>query len=45
MAMELEYARRHEVPPCLLCGFLYQSTDRRKIGERLYKDFIEPAFR
>jgi hypothetical protein len=45
MAKELEYAWRHEVPPSLLCGFLYQSTDRKKIGERLAEDFREPAFR
>lgn len=45
MAMELEYARRHEVPPRLLCGFLYQSTDRKSIRKRLAAGFIEPAFR
>lgn len=44
MAGELEYARRHEVPPSLLCGFLYQSTDRKRISERLKANFIEPAF-
>lgn len=44
MAVELEYARRHEVPPSLLCGFLYQSTDRKRIWERLEANFIEPAF-
>lgn len=45
IAKELEYAHRHAVPPELLCGFLYQSTDRKKIGERLHTDFTEPAFR
>ncbi|QFT76011.1 hypothetical protein [Erythrobacter sp. THAF29] len=45
IAKELEYAHRHEVPPEFLCGFLYQSTDRKKIGERLRSDFTEPAFR
>lgn len=44
MAMELEYAHRHEVPAWLLCGFLYQSTNRKKLGERLEKDFREPAY-
>lgn len=45
IAKELEYAHRHKIPPSLLCGFLYQSTDRRDIGERLKANFIEPAFR
>lgn len=45
MAMELEYAHRHVIPPSLLCGFLYQSTDRKRIGKRLQDGFIEPAFR
>jgi hypothetical protein len=44
MATELEYAHRHDVPPALLCGFLYQSTDRRKIRQ-LPPEFREPAFR
>lgn len=42
---ELEYAYRHGIPPELLVGFLYQSTDRKRIGERLESGFIEPAFR
>lgn len=45
MAMELEYARRHDIEPRLLCGFLYQSTDRKRIGKRLEDAFTEPAFR
>ncbi len=45
IAQELEYAHRHKVPPKLLCGFLYQSTDRKKIHERLAEGFKEPAFR
>jgi hypothetical protein len=42
---ELEYAYQHEVPPKLLVGFLYQSTDRKRLGERLKAGFREPAFR
>lgn len=45
IAKELEYAHRHNVPPELLCGFLYQSTDRKRLSERLESGFIEPAFR
>ncbi|WP_234032803.1 hypothetical protein [Aurantiacibacter arachoides] len=45
IAKELEYAHRHNVPPELLCGFLYQSTDRRRLSARLVEGFIEPAFR
>ena len=44
MAMELEYAHRHMIPPELLCGFLYQSTDRKKLGAKLRDGFVEPAF-
>ena len=44
MAMELEYAHRHRTPPELLCGFLYQSTDRKKLGVKLREGFVEPAF-
>lgn len=45
MSQELEYAYRHKIQPELLCGFLYQSTDRKKLGDRLATGFIEPAFR
>jgi len=45
MSKELEYAYRHRVPPELLCGFLYQSTDRRRLSDRLTAGFTEPAFR
>ena len=33
MSLELEYAYRHDVPPELLSGFLYQSTSRRDLEE------------
>ncbi len=42
---ELEYAYRHKVPPELVVGFLYQSTDRKRLRERLDSSFCEPAFR
>ncbi len=45
VSKELKYAYCHRVPPELLCGFLYQSTDRRRLSDRLEKGFIEPAFR
>lgn len=45
MARELEYARRHEVPPELLCGFLYQSGPRTEISRKLAAGYVEPTFR
>ena len=45
MGRELEYAYRHNIPAELLAGFLYQSTDRKRLGQRLRERFVEPAFR
>ncbi len=45
MARELEYARRHNVPPEFLCGFLYQSGGRKNLLKKLEAGYIEPAFR
>ena len=45
LARELEYAHRHRIPPELLCGFLFQSSNRNKLGKLLKSGFIEPAFR
>lgn len=44
MAQELEYAHRHDVPPELLCGFLYQSGSRSSISKKLASGYLEPAF-
>lgn len=44
MAQELEYAHRHDVPPELLCGFLYQSGSRSSISKKLASGYVEPAF-
>ena len=45
MGRELEYAYRHKIPAELLVGFLYQSTDRKRLSQRLEEGFVEPAFR
>lgn len=45
MARELQYAQKHNVPPELLCGFLYQSGPRAEIAMKLENNYIEPAFR
>ena len=45
LARELEYAYRHRIPPELLCGFLFQSSNRNKLSKLLKSGFIEPAFR
>ena len=44
-AQELEYARRHHVPPELLCGFLLQSGRQSEVRKKLKEGYIEPAFR
>jgi hypothetical protein len=44
IAQELEYAHRHNVPPELLCGFLYQSGARAEIRKKLASAYVEPAF-
>ncbi|GAB5351628.1 hypothetical protein [Qipengyuania sp. 483] len=44
MARELEYARRHAIPPELLCGFLYQSGPRTEIRKKLEAGYLEAAF-
>ena len=35
MAMELEYAYRHDISPELLCGFIYQSGNRKDLSRKL----------
>lgn len=45
MSRELEYARRHEIPPELICGFIFQSGGRSRLNDKLKAGFIEPAFR
>ncbi len=45
MTRELKYAKRHGIPPELLCGFLLQSGTRKDIGRKLESGYIEPAFR
>lgn len=43
-AHELEYARRHKVPPELLCGFLLQSGGHGEVSKKLRDNYVEPAF-
>lgn len=44
LAKEAEYAHRHDVPPGLLCGFLYQSGDNNEIARKLASGYFEPAY-
>ena len=44
-ALEMEYARRHEVRPELLCGFILQSGGHGEISRKLRANYVEPAFR
>jgi hypothetical protein len=45
MVRELQYARRHEVPPQFLCGFLLQSKGRTNLRNKLKDGYVEPMFR
>lgn len=45
VAQELEYARRHNIPAELVCGFLLQSGPRSEVPRKLKDDYREPAFR
>jgi len=44
VAQELEYARRHDVPVELVCGFLLQSGPRSEVPKKLKSGYIEPGF-